>query len=358
MRKMYAVFGNPVLHSKSPQLFWSLIRDEDFYTRIRPQSAEDILQIVRMLHITGASITSPYKESLLPLLDDLTPSARAVGAVNCIRYEHGGIFGHNTDFMGVIGALEDSGMLLRGATILVLGAGGAARAAVYGLKKAGAEVFVSNRTQAKAQELAATFGANFIDWENPKTMPFFDAVVSTLLPEAIPPFASILSYGKLLDAVYKPSKMSEFSRSRGITVVRGDLWLIFQGLAAADFYVHKENSLSHLQAKKPEAVIQHFKTYASRGNGTPERKKDEAMHSKKPAGTGMNVSQKTPLIKRLEEALSHGLQQDNVRSLVLNEQTATPGIDAQYDLMVSGFGISEETVKKIIDEEKHQAFGG
>ncbi len=358
MRKMYAVFGNPVLHSKSPLLFWSMIKDEDYYTRILPQSAEDILRIVKFMNLTGASITSPYKLSLLPLLDDLTPSARAVGAVNCIRYENGGIYGHNTDFMGVIGALEESGLLLRGAKILVLGAGGAARAAVYGLKKAGSEVYVSNRTQAKAEELSATFGVNFVDWENPKTMPFFDAVVSTLLPEAIPPFATILSYGKLLDAVYKPSKMSDFSRSRGIMAIRGERWLIYQGLAAADFYIKKDTSLSHLQTQKSEAVIQHFKTHASRGNGAPERKTDKALQNERPAGTGMNIPKKTPLIKRLEEALSHGLQQDNMRCLVLNEQTATCDLDTPYDLVVSGFGLDNETVKNIINEEKHLAFGG
>ncbi len=358
MKQMYAVFGSPVLHSKSPQLFRSMIRDEDQYTRILPQSAGDILRIVKLMNLTGASITSPYKLSLLPLLDDLTPSARAVGAVNCIRYEKGGVFGHNTDFMGVIGALEQYGMLLRRAKILVLGAGGAARAAVYGLKKAGSEVYVSNRTQAKAEELSATFGAHFIDWENPKEMPFFDAVVSTLLPEAIPPFASLLSYGKLLDAVYKPSKMSEFSRSRGIIVIRGVRWLIFQGLAAADFFVNKDNSLSHLQTKKPEVVMQHFKLHTSRGNGAPERSTDKALPGKQLASTGTNVRKKAPLIQRFEDALSHDLQKDNVRILVLNEQIVPSDFDAPYDLVVSGFGLSQEAVKKIIDEEKHMAFGG
>ena len=356
MKKMYAVFGNPVLHSKSPQLFRSMIRNHDHYTRILPQSAEDILRIVKLVNITGASITSPYKLLLLPLLDDLTPSARAVGAVNCIRYEKGGIYGHNTDFMGVIGALEQAGVILCGAKILVLGAGGAARAAVYGLKKAGSEVYVCNRTQSKAEELAATFGANFIDWENPKTMPFFDAVVSTLLPEAIPPFAGRLTYGKLLDAVYKPSKMSEFSRSRGVTIIRGDRWLIFQGLAAADFYVNKDTSLSHLQTKKLKTGIQQFSVPAGRGNGAPDRRIDKSLQHQMRASAGMNIA--PPLIKRLEEALSHGLHQENLRILVLNEKTTTSEFNKPYDLVVSGFGLSEEAVKMIIDEENHLAFGG
>lgn len=358
MKKMYAVFGSPVLHSKSPQLFRSMIREHDHYTRILPQSAEDILRIVKLMNLTGASITSPYKVSLLPLLDDLTPSASAVGAVNCIRYENGGIFGHNTDFMGVIGALEQSGLMLRGARILVLGAGGAARAAVHGLKKAGSDVFVSNRTRARAEELAATFGVEFVDWENPKTMPYFDAVVSTLLPEAIPPFAPILTYGKLLDAVYKPSKMSEFTRSRGKTVIRGDSWLIFQGLAAADFYVDKDNSLSHLQPKEPAIVVQPFKISASRGNGAPDRRKQRALRQQMRAAAGEGIPRRMPLVRRFEEALSHDLQQDNLRTLVLNEQTATSEFDKPYDLVVSAYGLSEAAVKKIIDEEKHLAFGG
>jgi shikimate dehydrogenase len=320
MRKIFAVFGNPVLHSKSPQLFRAMIGAEDEYVRIRPQSADDILRIVKSLRVAGASVTSPYKESLLPLLDDVTAPAKAVGAVNCIRNENGRICGHNTDYLGVTGALEEAGMVLEDARILVLGAGGAARAAIYGLTRAGSKVFVSNRTMAKAEELSDSFGAACIDWENPGTMPFFDAIVSALLPGGIPPFAGYLSYGKLLDAVYKPSRMSDFSRSRGTTVIPGDRWLIYQGLAAARFYVYDE--------------------HASGQAGAPDIKKLQ------------------PDVKRMEKRLQESLQPDNLRIAVLDEQTAGHHIEPHNDLMVSGFGLDDHSIKNIINEEKHLAFGG
>jgi shikimate dehydrogenase len=320
MRKVFAVFGNPVLHSKSPQLFRAMIEAEDVYVRIRPQSSDDILRIVKSLKIAGASVTSPYKESLLPLLDDVTASAKAVGAVNCIRNENGRIYGHNTDYLGVTGALEEAGMMLKDARILVLGAGGAARAAIYGLTRAGSKVFVSNRTMAKAKELAASFGVGCIDWDNPGIMPFFDAVVSTLLPKGIPPFAGYLSYGKLLDAVYKPSRMSDFSRSRGTTVIPGDRWLIYQGLAAANFYVNNVRASGQERA--------------------PDIKKVQ------------------PDVKRMEKRLKESLQPENLRISVLDEQTVAHPIEAHEDLMVSGFGLDDNSIKNIIDEEKHLAFGG
>ncbi len=329
----YAVFGNPVLHSKSPQLFAPLLEPKENYTRIRPQSAQDLITIVKKLNTKGASITSPFKESVFPLLDDVSESAHAIGAVNCLRYDAGVLSGHNTDCFGVTFSLREAGISLQGAKVLVLGAGGAARAAVYGLVHAGAEVFVSNRTNSKAAALAKAFGARQVNWENPGILPYFDAVVSTILAEALPPFAGYLAFGYLLDAVYKPSEMTAHCRRRGIKVIPGERWLIHQGVFAADFYINKfKKDHKATASAQPEA-----------GSSIESSKQELEEHHKRAA--------------LLENGLKNRLQPEKLRIFVLNEDSIDRFRPGQYDLIVSGFGLNEEKVKNIIDEEKHLAFG-
>ena len=303
----YAVFGNPVLHSKSPQLFSPLLENKpnSFFTRIRPRSAEDLVNIVRSLDIKGASITSPFKESVLPLIDKIHPAAAEIGAVNCIRQKNGYIEGNNTDHAGVTGALCESGASLQGMRVLVLGAGGAAKAAIYGLVHAGANVTVSNRTFAKAEKLAASFGCDTIPWQEHAKSRSFDAIVSALLPEAMPPFMDKLEYGVFLDAIYKPSALTAYTKNRGIPVIGGERWLIHQGAEAAAFFL----------GEKPEPVI-------------------------------------------LEQKLNEKPDRDKLRIFVLTRSSLREFRQSAHDLVISGFGLNETTINNLIDEEKELAFGG
>ena len=330
---IYSVFGNPVLHSKSPQLFAPLLQPQENYIRIRPQTAQDLITIVKTLNINGASITSPFKESVLPLLDDVSEAAQAIGAVNCLRNDDGMLSGHNTDCFGVTFSLWEAGISLQGAKILVLGAGGAARAAVYGLVNAGAEVFVSNRTNSKAAVLAKTFGATQVNWDSPGTLPYFDAAVSTILADALPPFAGYLAFSVLLDAVYKPSEMTSHCRRRGVKVIPGERWLIHQGIFAADFYIIKNN-----KDHKTKTTAQ-----KEAGSGFESSSQELEEHDKRAA--------------LLENGLKKRLQPEKLRIFVLNEDSIDMFRPDEYDLVVSGVGLNEKDVKKLIDEEKHLAFG-
>ncbi len=305
--KFYAVFGSPVLHSKSPQLFSPLLekRRNTCYTRIRPQSAEDLADIVRSLNIKGASITSPFKEDLLPLIDKAHPAAVEIGAVNCIRQQNGYIEGDNTDHVGVTGALQEAGVSLNGLKVLVLGAGGAAKAAIYGLAHAGAKVTISNRTFAKAEKLAAAFDCETIPWEEPGESRHFDAVVSALLPEAIPSFMDSLEYEILLDAIYKPSAVTAFTKRKGIPVIGGEKWLIHQGAEAAAFYI----------GERPEPAI-------------------------------------------LAQKLAEKPDRDKLQVFVLTRSSLNHFHYSAHDLVISGFGLDETTINRLIDEEQELAFGG
>ncbi len=302
---LYAVFGQPVLHSKSPQLFSPLMDvQQERYLRIRPQSAEDLVHMVRLLYIRGASITSPFKEDLVDLADEVTDAVRAVGAVNCIRYDGKKITGHNTDHIGVTGPLQAFGLELKGGSILVLGAGGAARAAVYGLTHAGAQVWLSNRTHTKAKALAADFDCQIIPWKQETELPRFDAVVSTILPEGIPPYIDRLSCGVLLDAIYKPSRVTAACKTADIPMISGEQWLAFQGAEAAAFYLDKTT--------KPEVLTR-------------------------------NLHQKP--------------DPENLQILPLMEDNLQKLPEAQYDLVVSASGMDQAAVRKVIEEEIHLAFG-
>ncbi len=302
----YCVFGSPVLHSKSPQLFSPLFSRDDnvSYTRIRPQSATDLVNLMRTLDIRGASVTSPFKEEILPLIDKVSEAASQVGAVNCLLNQHGTIAGHNTDHEGVTGALVEEGLSIQNAKILVLGAGGAAKAAVYGLTKKGARVTISNRTVSKAKALANSFGGDVLPWDVRPGQLCFDAVVSALLPEAIPPFIGQISYDLLLDAIYKPSAVTAFTRERGIKVIGGERWLIHQGVEAAAFYM----------GRKPS-----------------------------PDTLGLQ--------------LNNTLNKKNLRILALNNSNMHAFHREQHDLVVSAFGLDKNTTKLLIDEEKDLAFG-
>ncbi len=303
---LYAVFGQPVLHSKSPQLFSPVLNaQQECYLRIRPQSAEDLVQVVRKLNIRGASITSPFKEDLVHLSDGITEAARLVGAVNCIRYDGERITGHNTDHVGVAGPLQAYGVGLKDSNVLVLGAGGAARAAVYGLARAGARVWVSNRTQSRADALATDFGCKTIPWQQHAKLPRFDAVVSTILPEGIPPFMDQLSCRVLLDAIYKPSRVTAACKLAGIPVIGGEQWLAYQGAEAASFYLDREAS--------PELLTRQL-------HAQPDPDK-------------LNI-----LILQADHLPDHAAR--------------------SHDLVISARGLDQATINKLIDEEKHLAFGG
>jgi len=142
--RVVALLGHPVEHSLSPPIHNTAFRAQDVNavyvaTPVRPESVSDAVDGLRALQFLGANVTVPHKEAVLPLLDDVTERAMAVGAVNTIVCEAPGdaagvLRGDNTDVEGFLAPLANEvGASLDGARMLVFGAGGAARAVVYGL---------------------------------------------------------------------------------------------------------------------------------------------------------------------------------------------------------------------------------
>jgi shikimate dehydrogenase len=162
--RVAAVIGWPIEHSVSPPMhnaaFRALGLDWCYVAlAVPPERLAGAIAGARALGLRGLNVTVPHKQALLPLMDELTPAARAIGAANTVIMADGRLRGHNTDAAGFIRALREAGVAPEGRRALVLGAGGAARAVVYALALAGARITLLNRTPERAAALAAEFDA-------------------------------------------------------------------------------------------------------------------------------------------------------------------------------------------------------
>lgn len=162
--KVLGIIGWPVAHSLSPLMQNAALEAmglDWIYVpfAVRGEELASAVAGLRALGVSGFNVTIPHKTAIIPLLDRITPEAQLMGAVNTVKREGEELVGHNTDGPGFIRSLaEDLGFDPAGKRVLVLGAGGAARAAVASLAKSGAAtIAVANRGTAKAGELAETF---------------------------------------------------------------------------------------------------------------------------------------------------------------------------------------------------------
>ena len=166
--QIYGIVGCPLGHSLSPVLHnWALnragIAGAYLAWPLPAGRIPDFVNAVRTLSVQGASVTIPHKEAIMPLLDGLTTRARTLGAVNTLYWDKGKLCGDNTDVDGFIAPLR--GRVFSSA--LVLGAGGAARAALAGLREFGLPaVAVCNHHAERARNLADAFGARHTSWED------------------------------------------------------------------------------------------------------------------------------------------------------------------------------------------------
>src|SRR5215471_6155361 len=155
--RVYGVAGDPVAHSLSPAIMNAALRRENVngvYLALHAKSLKDLLACVHDIPIHGLAITMPYKEEIVEHLDNTDSFTAKTGACNTVvRSQDGKLYGFNTDTSGIVRPLEQR-LPLSNARILVLGAGGAARAAVFGLKERGAQISILNRSLAAAQKLA------------------------------------------------------------------------------------------------------------------------------------------------------------------------------------------------------------
>ncbi len=237
--RIFGVAGNPIAHSLSPLMHNAAFRRENVNAVLLPlkvRALADLLTVVRELPLSGVAVTMPLKQEVLPHLANMDPFTARTGACNTLRTgADGKLYGFNTDVAGVVRPLEKR-LRLKGARIAVLGAGGAARAAVFGLVEQGAEVFIVNRTHETAVALARKAKAKALKHEL-FAKGRFDVLINTTPcgmagnKQALPIAENELNAGLVFDMVYNPleTPLLKLARARGIPVVNGVEMFVQQG---------------------------------------------------------------------------------------------------------------------------------
>jgi 3-dehydroquinate dehydratase/shikimate dehydrogenase len=228
--RIYGVAGDPIERSLSPVIMNTALRRENVngvYIPMHAKTLKDLIRCVREIPLHGLSITMPYKQTILPYLDNTDAHTAKIGACNTVvRGQDGKLYGFNTDIAGVIRPLEQR-LSIDGAKVLVLGAGGAARAAVFGLKERGAEVWILNRTSAKAQKLARQAKARTIKRADLRKLAF--DVILNATPVGMgntrdcPLKDEEIQARVVFDMVYDPveTHLLQAARAKGIAVIPG-----------------------------------------------------------------------------------------------------------------------------------------
>jgi len=217
------------------------------------RDVEGALRGMRALSIRGCGVSMPHKLAVMPFLDSIDPVAARIGAVNTIVNDAGRLTGHNTDAFGAVAALREQ-IDPRGASVLVLGAGGAARAVVHGLVDAGATVFVANRAVDKAKELCAAAGASAamgLDEAKERAASVDVLVNATSLGMAgealgLPLDGALPAKGVVMDIVYKPieTALAKLARERGARAIHGGRMLLHQAARQWSLYTGQQAPLA------------------------------------------------------------------------------------------------------------------
>ncbi len=255
--RLFGVAGNPINHSLSPLMHNTAFRRESVNAVMLPlkaRSLDDLLNVIRELPLAGLAVTMPFKQEVLPHLANMDQLTARIGACNTLRTgADGKIYGFNTDVAGVVRPLQRR-MRLQGARIAVLGAGGAARAAVFGLVEQGAEVFVVNRTHETAVALARKARAKSLKHDQ-LAKSRFDAIINTTpcgmagVKPALPIKENELNASLVFDMVYNPMEtpLIKLAQSRGIAVITGLEMFVQQGARQFEIWTGKPAPEAEMQ---------------------------------------------------------------------------------------------------------------
>lgn len=262
--RVYGVIGNPIAHSLSPTLHnaaFGARKMDAIYLPFHVLDLHDFLAAIRPLGISGFSVTLPHKERILPYLQHVDPLAAAVGAVNTVVVKPGGkLFGYNTDCLGILRSLEGR-LRIRDTRILILGAGGVARAAAFALATAGAKVSICSRRLERAATLARAVHGQSVRRAALREMQF-DAIINATPVGMRPrknesPLAPAEINCRLaFDTVYRPqnTKFLQLAARRGIETVSGLEMFLAQGIAQWELWTGKSSPVAAMRRAVVEAL--------------------------------------------------------------------------------------------------------
>jgi shikimate dehydrogenase len=256
-----AVIGHPVAHSRSPDMQTAALAElglagEWTYGAldVEPEDFEaEVAQLAAAGEYAGVNVTVPHKEAALAMADEASQGARAIGAANTLSFADGRIAADNTDAGGLLRSLPHRP---DGERALILGAGGAARAAIWALADVGAKVDLWNRTPERAEAVAAELGASAVTARDPTA---YDLIVNTTAVglggedpfEHLPLDAdSFRPEQVVVDIVYgdEPSALLAAAEAAGATTVDGLEMLVQQGALSLRIWTGEEPSLEAMRA--------------------------------------------------------------------------------------------------------------
>jgi len=246
--KKFLVIGNPIDHSLSPKLhnYWIKKNNiEAIYEKqkLEESDLENLISQVREKKICGINVTVPFKKSVIPFLNELTPEAEQTHSVNTIYFKNNKVIGHNTDIGGFEMSIYKSNINLTNKKILILGAGGVVSSIIYALKKMNvSEITLSNRTREKAENLKSIFNnLNIIKWGEVSN---FDMIINATSlglnknDEINLNYSSIHKNKLFYDVIYNP-KETEFLRNGknlGNITINGKLMFVYQAFLAFNIW--------------------------------------------------------------------------------------------------------------------------
>lgn len=258
--KVYGVIGNPIKHTFSPTIHNTLteilgrdtiyipihVLDDDLQTAIKGAYA---------LNIQGLNVTVPHKINVMKMCYKIDKAAIVIGAINTLKYTEKGYIGYNTDFIGAYYAIKNAGYEIKDKTILLLGAGGAAKACgVMAADKGCKKLYIANRTAEKAKDLAKRIKENYdcdaegISNADIDKLPHIDYVINAttvgfgdkadLSPIENPNFFTEKGVELVFDVIYSPweTKLLKDAKEKGCNTINGFSMLIYQAVASAEIW--------------------------------------------------------------------------------------------------------------------------
>ena len=241
--KKYLVIGNPIDHSLSPKLqnWWLKENNIDAtYDKIKLEVHEikKFIEEIKEQKVDGCNVTVPFKKTVIPFLDKLSPEAEQTQSVNTITYDNGDLIGYNTDITGFDTAIKKLDFNIKGKKVLILGAGGVVPSIIFALKNMHVqEIIISNRTKEKAEDLRVLFkDLKILEWGN---LTDFHMVINAtslgLNNEKINLDFSRLGHDKLFyDVIYNPHETSflKMGKQLGHKIENGKTMFVYQALEA------------------------------------------------------------------------------------------------------------------------------
>jgi len=267
--KLLGVIGEFAENSKSRHMHNKMFKEQKVNfiyhsLKLEKNELEEFMNNFRKFDFAGAAVTVPHKEEIMKHLDDVDDTAKAIGAVNTIVNNNGRLTGYNTDYFGAVEALKEKTQL-NGKKVLVIGAGGAARAVVYGLRKENAEITIINRTAEKAQKLAEEFNVKADKLENiKKLIEDKEIVINTTsvgmkpdLGGSIIPEDCLINGKIIMDIVYTPirTKLIESAEKANCSTITGERMLVHQAMKQYELWTKEKVDFKIMENAIKKAIL-------------------------------------------------------------------------------------------------------